>query len=133
MLLFQTCHLPLSFFNQTRHAFFSTSLMFQACAEACTCDRTPYMPKPAKGKIRTNGNKETEVNICGSGKQNTHSNRAIIQPIERESFTLSCSIEKFRYYLVGDTFTAQADHEPPLLLQNDYQKPTFRYLANHKY
>ena len=35
------CHL-----NQTRHAFFCMSPMFQAYAEAFTCDGMPHMPKP---------------------------------------------------------------------------------------
>ena len=37
---------PWSFLNQTRHAFFCMSPMFQACIEVCTCNRTPHMPKP---------------------------------------------------------------------------------------
>ena len=39
-------HLELNF-NQTRHAFFSMSLMFQVCAEAFACDCMPHMMKPA--------------------------------------------------------------------------------------
>ena len=40
------CRSSWSFLNQTRRAFFCLSPMFQACAEACACDRTPHMSKP---------------------------------------------------------------------------------------
>ena len=40
------CRTSWIFPNQTRSAFFCTSPMFQTCAEACACDRTPHMPKP---------------------------------------------------------------------------------------
>ena len=40
------CRTPRSFINQTRRAFCCTSPMFQSCAEASACDRTPHMPKP---------------------------------------------------------------------------------------
>ena len=36
------CRTSWSFLSQTRHAFFCTSPMFQACA----CDQTPHMLKP---------------------------------------------------------------------------------------
>ena len=40
------CHTSWSFLNQTRRAFFCSSPMFHVCAEACTCNRMPRMPKP---------------------------------------------------------------------------------------
>ena len=40
------CCIPWNFLNQTRHDFLHVSNVL-GCAEACACDRTSHMPKPA--------------------------------------------------------------------------------------
>ena len=36
----------LKLFESSKTCFFCTSLIFQACVEACACNRSPYMLKP---------------------------------------------------------------------------------------
>lgn len=43
---------------------------------------------------------------CGSRKQNLHHNRATTQSNRKRKFNPQLGHGKFRYYLVGDTFTA---------------------------
>jgi len=53
-------------------------------------------------------------------------------PIERESLGLSWGMEQFRFYLVGNRFTAWTDHEPLPSIYNNRQKPTSKRIAKHR-
>ena len=53
-------------------------------------------------------------------------------PIERESLALSWGAEQFRYYLVGQEYTAWTDHEPLLSIYNNRLKPTTKRIGRHR-
>ena len=53
-------------------------------------------------------------------------------PIERESLGLSWGIEQFRFYVVGNKFSAWTDHEPLPSIYNNRQKPTSKRIAKHR-
>ena len=53
-------------------------------------------------------------------------------PIERESLGISWGMEQFRFYLVGNRFTAWTDHKPLPSIYNNRQKPTSKRIAKHR-
>ena len=53
-------------------------------------------------------------------------------PIERESLGMSWGMEQFRFYLVGNRFTAWTDHEPLPIIYNNRQKATSKRIARHR-
>ena len=53
-------------------------------------------------------------------------------PIERESLGLAWGAEQFRYYLVGQEYTAWTDHEPLLSIYNNKHKPASKRISSHR-
>ena len=67
-----------------------------------------------------------------------HTSRALTpteqnySPIERESLAQSWSLEQFRYYLVGASFTTWTDHEPLLPIYNNRSRATSKRISQHR-
>ena len=79
------CCTPGSFFNQTKHAFFSTSLMFYTCAEVCAGDCMTHMLKPANKKTNAVNKKS---NTCEEGEQKF--SLVFINELEKQLYLKNC-------------------------------------------
>ena len=66
-----------------------------------------------------------------------HTSRSLTQakqdysPIERESLAQSFGMDQFRFYLVGNHFTAWSDHQPLAPIYNNAQKPATKRIKRH--
>ena len=53
-------------------------------------------------------------------------------PLERESLAQSWTMEQFRFYTVGNSFTSWTDHEPLVQIYNNTQRTTSKRVSRHR-